>query len=59
MICVSAPNAQTRPQYSRPHSTVETTTKPAKRYQARLNLNGGRLRSVRRKMSLTEMRLLL
>ena len=28
--CVSAPNAQMRPQYSRPQSTVETTTNTAK-----------------------------
>ena len=56
--CVSAPNAQTRPQYSRPHSTVETTTKSEKRYHARLYLNGGRLRSVIRNTSLIDTRLL-
>ena len=41
--CVSAPNAQTRPQYNRPHNTVVTTVKPANRYHARLYLNTGRL----------------
>ena len=40
--CVSAPNAQIRPQYSRPQSTVDTRVKPANRYQARLYLKIGR-----------------
>src|SRR5258708_25075062 len=56
--CVSAPYAQTRPQYKRPHNTVETTTNPENRYQARLYLSGGRFRSVSRKTSLIETRLL-
>ena len=34
-----------RPQYSRPHSTVDTTVKPANRYQARLYLKIGRFQS--------------
>ena len=34
--CVSAPNAQMRPQYTRPHSIVETTVIAARRYHARL-----------------------
>ena len=57
--CVSAPNAQTRPQYTRPHSTVDPTTNSMKAYQARLNLNSGTLMSVSRNTSLTETRLLL
>ena len=56
--CVSAPNAQTRPQYTRPHSTVVTTTNAMNRYQARLYLSSGTLRSVSLKTSLTETRLL-
>ena len=53
--CVIAPNAQMRPQYSRPHSTVETTEKMAKRYHARLNLKMGRFHRVRPKMLTIEM----
>ena len=56
--CVSAPNAHTRPQYSRPHSTVDTTTKTENTYHARLYLNGGRLRSASRNTSLIDTRLL-
>ena len=36
MSCVSAPNAQIRPQYTRPHRIVETMVMIASRYHARL-----------------------
>ena len=40
------------------NNTVETTTNPVKRYHARLYVNGGTLRSVSRKTSLIDTRLL-
>ena len=43
MSCVSAPNAQMRPQYTRPQMIVVTTVNTANAYHARLYANGGRL----------------
>src|SRR5262245_64731193 len=57
--CVNAPNAHIRPQYNRPQITVETREKPANRYQATLYLNSGRFKSTTRKMSVTEIIVLL
>ncbi len=53
--CVSAPNAHIRPQYRRPHSTVATTVKTARRYQARLYLKIGRFQSSSAKTFTIEM----
>src|SRR5882672_7235644 len=52
---VNAPNAHMRPQYSRPHSTVDTNVNVASRYHARLYLKIGRFRSRSPKMLTTEM----
>ena len=57
--CVSEPNAQIRPQYSRPQSTVDTTVNVARRYQARLYLKIGRFQSTSAKMLTIEISWLL
>src|ERR1700720_465243 len=56
---VNAPYAQIRPQYSRPHSTVDATVKIANTYQSRLYLTIGRFQSMTPKMFTMEIRLLL
>ena len=53
--CVNAPNAHIRPQYKRPHNTVATTVKTARKYQARLYLKIGRFQSSRAKTFTIEM----
>ena len=55
-VCVSAPYAQTRPQYSRPHRIVYTTVKPKNRYHARLYFTTGQFQSTMLKMLVIEIR---
>src|ERR1700680_471146 len=57
--CVRAPYAQIRPQYSRPHSTVDATLNVANRYQARLYLKIGRFHVIRPKTFTIEISWLL
>jgi hypothetical protein len=56
---VSAPYAQIRPQYSRPHNTVEARVNVANRYHARLYLKIGRFHVIRPKTLTIEINWLL